>query len=225
MPLVVEPVKDEERFRRQLHHLTENTLGRQGQSRNQNKKAVTNETSSPFRFCRLPSVRAPRIAPAVCQQARTGRADRRLRHENGRCLGAARRTRREPGRDAAWGGIRENGVPGVKIRSFPRPGKGNFAPLKAVRISRRYEWRTRLSENGGRRRTLFVPGKPLVRRRNAFAGPACRGAAVNGRPSPGLARTTGLRPSIRKRSFSERLRSVRSAPRTCRWSTARQAQG
>ena len=33
MLLVVEPVKDEERFQRQTHHLTENTLGGQGQSR------------------------------------------------------------------------------------------------------------------------------------------------------------------------------------------------
>ena len=32
--IVVEPVKDEERFQRQPHHLTENTLDRQGQSRN-----------------------------------------------------------------------------------------------------------------------------------------------------------------------------------------------
>ena len=34
MPLVVEPVKDEERFQGRTHHLTENTLGGQGQSRN-----------------------------------------------------------------------------------------------------------------------------------------------------------------------------------------------
>ena len=32
--VVVEPVKDEERFRRQTHHMIENTLGRQGQPRN-----------------------------------------------------------------------------------------------------------------------------------------------------------------------------------------------
>ena len=33
----------------------------------------------------------------------------------------------------------EIAAPAQRIRSFPRPGKGNFAPLKAVRISRRYE--------------------------------------------------------------------------------------
>ena len=38
--IVVEPVKDEKRFQRQPHHLTENALGGQGQSRNYNKKAV-----------------------------------------------------------------------------------------------------------------------------------------------------------------------------------------
>ena len=32
--IVVESVKDEERFQKQTRHLTENTLGRQGQSRN-----------------------------------------------------------------------------------------------------------------------------------------------------------------------------------------------
>ena len=30
--IVVEPVKDEERFQRQPHHLTENTLGRQSRN-------------------------------------------------------------------------------------------------------------------------------------------------------------------------------------------------
>ena len=156
------------------------------------QKGVTNETSSPFRFCRLPSARRP-ANRSGCPSAGPHGSGGRLRHENGRCLGAARRTRREPGRDAAWGGIRENGVPGVKIRSFPRPGERKFrAPescphFKTLRMAHAALGERRATKNAVRSgkasrpptERFRWPGLPgRCRLRSSVAGP---------RPHDGLA--------------------------------------
>ena len=119
----------------------------------------------PF-FYRLPSARHPanRFGCPSAGPQESGRQATAARKRISGCLGATQRTRREPGRDTAWGGIRENGVPGVKIRGFPysNRGKGNSVPLKAVRISRRYEQRIRPET---------VPAGP--RRNSDLSGFAC----------------------------------------------------
>ena len=52
----------------------------------------------------------------------------------------------------------EIAVPAQRIRSFPRPSKGNSAPLKAVGVSRRYKQRMRLFPGIRRRRSFSLRG-------------------------------------------------------------------
>ena len=112
-----------------------------------------------FALCHFLSARrlvgTPQIAPAAPRQARKGRTDGRLRHENGYQVALALRGELGAGCAVMRLGVEfaEIAVSAQRIRSFPYPSKGNSAPLKVARISRRYEQRTRLKYR-------TAPGRP-----------------------------------------------------------------
>ena len=143
-------------------------------------------------FCRLPSVRCPEPRSG-CPSAGPQRSRKRTISERKRIIrspkhrtqargGSAVVRTRTCSREATWRGSCENGVLGVENSRFPRPnrGKRNFAPLKALRNSERYERRKRLLRSAAHERS-----RPPVRRAGTCRETSkCRAQCWRTAPSP-----------------------------------------
>ena len=139
-------------------------------------------------------------------RARKGRTDGRLRHENGYQVALALRGELGAGCAVTRLGVEfaEIAVSAQQIRSFPYPSKGNSAPLKVARISRRYEQRTRL---------YIVASDPAVQESDLFGNRDFLPLTL----FDGLDEAGGLQKTV----ACSRIEPCESAPKSSTWRSPR----